>query len=81
MYFTTAYFHLPAELADEAREAGLAVEAVLAVEGPAWVMPDLEARWADERRRGQLLDLLRRIEADPAVLAMSAHLLLVASKA
>jgi hypothetical protein len=41
----------------------------------------LEARWCDERRRRQLLDLLRRIEADPAVLAMSAHLLLVARKA
>jgi SAM-dependent methyltransferase len=81
MYFTTAYFHLPPELGDEAREAGLAVEAVLAVEGPAWMMPDLEARWGDEGRRRQLLDLLRRIEADPAVLGMSAHLLLVARKA
>ena len=80
-YFTTAYFHLPAELGEEARTAGLAVEAVLAVEGPAWMMPDLEARWRDEGRRRQLLDLLRRVEADPAVLAMSAHLLLVARKA
>jgi len=80
MYFTTAYFHLPAELGDEAREAGLTVEAVLAVEGPAWMMPDLEARWADEGRRRQLLDLLRRIEGDPAVLGMSAHLLLVARR-
>jgi SAM-dependent methyltransferase len=80
MYFTTAYFHLPAELGEEAREAGLAVEAVLAVEGPAWMMPDLEARWGDEGRRRQLLDLLRRIEADPAALGMSAHLLLVARR-
>ena len=77
-YFTTAYFHLPAELGEEARDAGLAVDAVLAVEGPAWMMPDLEARWGDEGRRRQLLDLLRRIEADPAALGMSAHLLLVA---
>ncbi len=73
-YFTTAYFHLPAELGEEARAAGLAVE------GPAWLMPDLEARWRDERRRRPLLDLLRQIEADPAVLSMSAHLLLVAHK-
>jgi SAM-dependent methyltransferase len=80
-YFTTAYFHLPAGLAEEARAAGLAVDALLAVEGPVWLIPDLEARWRDERRRVQLLDLLRRVEADPAVLAMSAHLLLVAHKA
>jgi SAM-dependent methyltransferase len=77
-YFTTAYFHLPAELGEEARSAGLAPDAVLAVEGPAWMMPDLEARWGDPQRRRLLLDLLRRIEADPAMLSMSAHLLLVA---
>ena len=81
MYFTTAYFHLPAELWEEARAAGLVVDVVLAVEGPAWMMPDLESRWADAQRRRQLMDLLRRVEADPAVLGMSAHLLLVAHKA
>jgi hypothetical protein len=53
---------------------------VLAVEGPVWLMPDLEERWRDERRRAQLLDLLRRVEAEPAALAMSAHLLLVAHR-
>jgi SAM-dependent methyltransferase len=79
-YFTTAYFHLPDELADEASAAGLAVHAILAVEGPAWMLPDLEARWGDQARRRQLLDLLRRVEADPAMLGMSAHLLLVARR-
>ena len=80
-YFTTAYFHLPAELGDEARAAGLAVDALLAVEGPAWMLPDRDARWADPSRRQQLMDLLRRIEAEPAVLGMSAHLLLLARRA
>jgi hypothetical protein len=42
------------------------------------MLPDREARWADPPRRQQLLDLLRSVEADPAMLAMSAHLLLVA---
>jgi SAM-dependent methyltransferase len=79
-YFTTAFFHLPSELREEAQEAGLSVEAILAVEGPAWMLPDLEARWGDERRRVQLMDLLRRLEADPALLAMSAHLLMVARR-
>jgi SAM-dependent methyltransferase len=79
-YFTTAYFHLPAELGEEARAAGLCVDGVLAVEGPAWLIPDLEARWGDEGRRRQLLDLLRRTEADTSLLALSAHLLLVARK-
>ena len=80
-YFTTAYFHRPEELEEEGAAAGLTVESVLAVEGPAWLIPDAAARWGDQRRRAQLMDLLRRLEADPAVLAMSAHLLLVARRA
>jgi SAM-dependent methyltransferase len=79
-YFTTAYFHLPEELGEEARAAGLTVDALLAVEGPAWLIPDWETRWRDEIRRRQLLGLIRRLETEPAILAMSAHLLLVARR-
>jgi SAM-dependent methyltransferase len=79
-YFTTAYFHQPSDLAAEAAAAGLSVDVVVAVEGPAWLIPDLEARWQDESRRRQLMDLIRRVEAEPAALAMSAHLLLVARR-
>jgi len=77
-YFTTAYFHLPAGLGDEARAAGLVARAVLAVEGPAWLIPDRDERWRDASRRASLMALLRQLEGDPAALAMSAHLLLVA---
>jgi len=80
-YFTTAYFHQPAELVAEAQDAGLRTESVLAVEGPAWLLPDFAARWRDESRRAALLALLRRVEAEPAALALSAHLLVVARPA
>jgi SAM-dependent methyltransferase len=79
-YFTTAYFHRPDELAAEAAEASLEFRGVVAVEGPAWLLPDFEARWGDQGRRHQLLALLRRLEADPAVMGMSAHLLLIARR-
>ena len=82
MYFTTAYFHLPAELGDEAREAGLAVDAVLARgrsglddAGPGGALGRREPR------AGSSWISSGGIEADPAVLGMSAHLLLVARKA
>ena len=77
-YFTTAYFHRPEELAAEFSEAGLSPVATLAVEGPAWLLPDLDARLADERRRGALLDALEQIESEPTMLGVSAHLLGVA---
>jgi ubiquinone/menaquinone biosynthesis C-methylase UbiE len=79
-YFTTAYFHRPDELAAECSAAGLVHEATLAVEGPAWLLPDLDARLADERRRAVLLAALAQLEAEPTLLGVSAHLLTVARR-
>ncbi len=76
-WFTTAYFHLPGELSEEAREAGLAVEGLFGIEGPAWTLPDLGAWLEDAARRAKLLASLRRVEAEPDLLGASAHLLLV----
>jgi ubiquinone/menaquinone biosynthesis C-methylase UbiE len=80
-YFTTAYFHRPEELAAECTAAGLVHEATLAVEGPGWLLPDLDARLADERRRAVLLATLAALEAEPTLLGASAHLLAVARRA
>jgi SAM-dependent methyltransferase len=77
-YFTTAYFHRPEELAAECAAAGLVHEATLAVEGPGWLLPDLDARLADERRRAVLLAALAALETEPALLGVSAHLIAVA---
>ena len=76
-YFTTAYFHRPDELAAECREGGLLHAATLAVEGPAWLLPDLDARLADERRRAVLLEALAELDAEPTLLGASAHLIAV----
>ena len=79
-YFTTAYFHNPEELAAECNEAGLAHQVTLAVEGPAWLLHDLDARLADERKAAVLLAALSALEAEPALLGVSAHLLAVARR-
>ena len=80
-YFTTAYFHGPEELAIECAEAGLVHEATLAVEGPAWLLPDLDARLADDRRRAVLLGALAELEREPSLIGASAHLLAVMRRA
>ncbi|MBA3372345.1 MAG: class I SAM-dependent methyltransferase [Actinomycetota bacterium] len=77
-WFTTAYCHEPDEAPAEARDAGLDVEALVAIEGPAWLLPDL-ARWLNEDR-DLLLRTIRRVETAPRLLGMSPHLLLVATK-
>lgn len=79
-YFTTAYFHRPEELAAEFAEAGLSHVATIAVEGPGWLLSDLDARLADERRRAVLLDALEQLESEPTMLGVSAHLIGVAGR-
>jgi len=79
-YFTTAYFHRPEEAAVECSAAGLTHRATLAIEGPAWFLPDLDARLADSRRRAALLDALASLESEPTLLGASAHLLVVARR-
>jgi SAM-dependent methyltransferase len=79
-WFTTAYFHRPDEIRPELESAGFVVSAVLAVEGPAWAIPNLDA-WLDApAARDELIALLRRVEAEPSLLGASAHLLAVANK-
>jgi len=79
-YFTTAYFHRPEDLAAECAAAGLTHEATLAVEGAAWLLPDLDARLSDTRRRAALLAALASLETEPTLLGVSAHLLTVARR-
>jgi SAM-dependent methyltransferase len=79
-YFTTAFFHRPDELAAEVREAGFTLESLVAVEGPAWLLANLEERLNEIEKRNQLLELLQSVESDPSLIGMSAHLLAVARK-
>jgi len=79
-YFTTAYFHRPEELARECEDAGLVHESTLAIEGPAWLLADLDTRLADDQRRGALLSALDSLESEPALLGVSAHLLVVSRR-
>jgi ubiquinone/menaquinone biosynthesis C-methylase UbiE len=80
-YFTTAYFHRPDQLRAELEEAGFTGVSVLAVEGPCWILGDFDERWADPLLRADLLDVARRLEAEPSILGVSAHLLAVGRKA
>ena len=80
-YFTAAFFHQPQELASEVEESGFLYERTLPVEGPLRFAPYAVAQFDDQQRREQLLTLIRRIEDEPALLGVSAHLLAVARKA
>jgi SAM-dependent methyltransferase len=79
-WFTTAYFHRPEHVAPEIEEAGLRFETLIAVEGPGWFNQQLDSWLDDEAARGRLLEVLRRLETEPALLGASAHLIAVARR-
>ena len=79
-YFTTAFFHLPEELEAEVRETGFDLVGLLGVEGPGWLLPDLEQRWADPAERERLLQAARAVEREPTLLGLPPHLLAVGRK-
>jgi ubiquinone/menaquinone biosynthesis C-methylase UbiE len=79
-YFTTAYFHRPDDLSSELSAAGFADVSVVGVEGPAWMLYDFDERWDNPALREDLMDVARRLEAEPSVLGASAHLLGIGRK-
>ena len=76
-YFTTAYFHRPEELRAEFESVGFSDVQVLGVEGLGEWLTDFDERWADPALRYDVLDVARRLEAEPSIVGMSAHLLAV----
>lgn len=80
-WFTTAYFHHPAELAQEAQEAGLSVRELIGLEGMAAWLPSLDSRWANPTDRQTILYSARAVEREPALLGLSPHLMVVAEPA
>jgi SAM-dependent methyltransferase len=79
-YFTTAYFHHPAELAGELEEAGFQGADVVAVEGPFWCLQNFDEIWSRDELREKLLAFLRQIDRDSSLIGASAHLLALGRK-
>ena len=79
-FFTDAYLHRPEEFGSEVVEAGFQHQATLAVEGPAWLFESVESYWANPDQRAVVLDLIRKVEAEPSILGMSAHILAIGTK-
>ena len=76
-WFTTSFFHQPAELAAEVAESGLSLETLIGIEGPGEFVGK---GWADAQQRPHILRAARAVEHEASLLGVSAHLLAVARK-
>jgi SAM-dependent methyltransferase len=79
-WFTISYFHNPTELGDEVLRGGFDLSALLAVEGPAGWLGNLDWWLGDDNRRDVLLAAVRQVETEPSLLGASPHLLAVGHK-
>ena len=77
-WFTTAFFHRPDELLEEAAAAGYDVVELVGLEGLACWLPQLEAMFDNPHERALILSAARSIETESSLLGLSAHLLLAA---
>ena len=75
-----AHAHLPEELAGEVASAGFGAVDVLAIEGYFHLLEDLGERLRDRARRAALLEVLHLLEAAPAVVGASGHIMAVAAR-
>ena len=76
-WFTTAYFHHPAELRTEADTAGLTVRELVGLEGmPGW-LPLSQDRWDAPADRETVLDGARLVACEPSLAGLSGHLLVI----
>ena len=71
----TAFCHRPGELREEIGEAGLEVMDLVSVEGPAFILGDLDARMADPVDRSIALEVARAIERVPELVGLGPHLI------
>lgn len=77
-FVARAFFHTPAELESEMEEACLPYEKIAAVEGPVWIVPAFEEKWARLESRARLLEICRMVEEQKSLIGMSPHFLAVA---
>jgi ubiquinone/menaquinone biosynthesis C-methylase UbiE len=80
-WFTTAFFHHPNQLEQEATEAGLTTKELVGVEGLAAYLPQLSDAWQNTANRELILWAAQSIESEPTLLGLSPHLLLMATTA
>jgi ubiquinone/menaquinone biosynthesis C-methylase UbiE len=79
-FFTDAFFHRPGELSREFLAAGFQVVAVVAIEGPGWLARDFDRLWQDPVQRERLMESARKVEREPSVLGVSAHIMAIGRK-
>jgi ubiquinone/menaquinone biosynthesis C-methylase UbiE len=79
-YFTNAYFHHPAQAKEEVQEAGFKNVRLLSVEGPFWLVDDIQQQLEKPELSTRILEFIERVEAEEGLIGASGHFLAVAER-
>ena len=79
-YFTTSYFHHPAELETEINEGGLQFKKLIAVESFGWILKDLDKKQGDGPYMNKLLSTIQSLESNQDLIAISPHIIGIGTK-
>lgn len=79
-YFTTAYLHRPEEFKSEIEVVGFNLKGLFGIQGPVWLLQNLEEQWNNPNYRERLLNIARSLESEPSVIGVSAHIMAIARK-
>ena len=79
-YFTTAYFHTPAEIKREIGESGLRFEKLIAIESFGWIADNFQEKSTNSGYMNKLLKFISMVETNDDIIAMSPHIMAVAVK-
>jgi len=80
-YFTTAFFHTPAEIKEEIKASGLNFDKLVAVEGFGWIINDFAKKATDKPYLDKLTTIISMLETNDDLIAMSQHIIAVSKKA
>ena len=76
----TSHLHTAKALREELAQGGFSDTAIYGVMGGAWLAPNIEELWRDERARAVLMKTVRMLDFHEEVIGLSGHLLAVSGK-
>ena len=79
-YFTIAFFHHPEELKQQLSAVGFEEVSVKAIEGPFWLLGDLDTYLDSSDTQSILFDVLRSLEDEPSLVGASSHMIAIGRK-
>ncbi len=79
-YFTIAFFHHPEELRHELSTVGFKEVAIKGIEGPFWLLGDLDTYFDSPEAQDVLLDVPRSLEDELTLIGASTHIMGIGRK-